>query len=82
MQFAPADRALIQEVGQVEPIEYKTMAWADHDTARMLEQLNELGAQGWEVCAEANARTGSEVIGRVAPWHEGQLLLLKRHKET
>jgi hypothetical protein len=63
----------------VEPIEYKTMACAD-DAARMLEQLNELGAQGWEVCAEANARTGSKVIGRVAPRHEVQVLLLKRHK--
>lgn len=79
MQFAPADRALIQEVGQVEPIEYKTITWAE-DIARMLEQLNELGAQGWEVCAQANARTGSEVIGRVSPRHEGQLLLLKRHR--
>jgi hypothetical protein len=65
----------------VEPIEYKTIACAD-DEARMLQELNELGAQGREVCAEANARTGSRVIGRVAPWHEGQVLLLKRHKEA
>jgi len=65
----------------VEPIEYKTIACED-DAARMLQQLNELGAQGWEVCAEANARTGSKVIGRVAPWHDGQVLLLKRRKEA
>lgn len=64
----------------MEPFEYKTMAWAADDVARMLEQLNELGAQGWEVCAQGNARTGSAVIGRVPPEvHEGQLLLLKRH---
>ncbi len=65
----------------MEPFEYKTMAWTTDDTARMLAQLNELGAQGWEVCAQGNARTGSEVIGRVSPeLHEAQLLLLKRHK--
>lgn len=63
----------------MEPIEYKTIACAD-DAAHMLEQLNKLGAQGWEVCAEANARTGSKVIGRVAPWREVPVLLLKRHK--
>ena len=65
----------------MEPIEYKTMAWTADDVAHMLEQLNELGAQGWEVCAQGNARTGSEVIGRLPPGlHEVQLLLLKRHK--
>jgi hypothetical protein len=68
-------------VGQVEPIEYKTIACAD-DATRMLEQLNKLGSQGWEVCAEANARTGRKVIGRVTPWPESQVLLLKRHKEA
>ena len=65
----------------MEPIEYKTMACTD-DAARMLEQLNELGAHGWEVCAEANARTGSKVIGRVAPWHEVPVLLRKRHNKA
>jgi hypothetical protein len=65
----------------VEPIEYKTIDWTG-DAARMLQQLNKLGAQGWEVCAEANARTGSKVIGRAAPWHESQVLLLKRHQEA
>jgi hypothetical protein len=65
----------------MEPIEYKTMTWAD-DAARMLMQLNELGAQGWEVCAQGNARTGRVVIGRVDPRHEGQVLLLKRHKDA
>ena len=66
----------------MEPVEYKTMTWAADDVSRMLEQLNELGAQGWEVCAQGNARTGSKVIGRVPPdlHEEGQLLLLKRHK--
>ena len=57
------------------------MAWTADDVARMLEQLNALGAQGWEVCAQGNARTGSQVIGRVPPeLHEGQLLILKRPK--
>lgn len=66
---------------QVEPFEYKTMTWNSDDVARMLEQLNELGAQGWEVCAQGNARTGSEVIGRLPPEiHEAQLLILKRRK--
>jgi hypothetical protein len=65
----------------MEPIEYKTMAWAD-DAERMLTLLNELGAQGWEVCAQEKASTGRVVIGRVAPRHEGQVLLLKRHKEA
>jgi len=63
----------------MEPIEYKTMAWAD-DAARMLTQLSELGAEGWEVCAQMNARTGTTVIGRVDPRHE--VLLLKRHKQA
>lgn len=65
----------------MELIEYKTIACAD-DAARIREQLNEFGSQGWEVCAEANARTGSKVIGRVAPRHEVHVLLLKRHKEA
>jgi len=63
----------------VEPIEYKTVAQAD-SLAGMLDQLNELGAQGWEVCAQASARTGIETVGRVAPRH--QVLLLKRHKDS
>lgn len=65
----------------MEPIEYETVAWAD-DAARMLKQLNELGAQGWEVCAQGNARMGRAVIGRVDPQHESRVLLLKRHKEA
>lgn len=65
----------------MESFEYKTMAWTANDVARMLEQLNALGAQGWEVCAQGNAKTGSRVIGRVSPeLHEAQLLLLKRRK--
>ena len=65
----------------MEPFEYKTMTWTADDVARMLQQLNELGAQGWEVCAQGSTRTGSQVIGRVPPeLHEDQLLLLKRHK--
>jgi hypothetical protein len=65
----------------VEPLEYKTMPWTADDAAGMLDQLNELGAQGWEVCAQGNARVGSELIGRLPPGlHEVQLLLLKRHK--
>jgi hypothetical protein len=65
----------------VEPFEYKSMDWNADDVARMLKQLNELGAQGWEVCAQGNTMTGSQVIGRVPPeLHEGQLLLLKRRK--
>jgi hypothetical protein len=48
-----------------------------------LKQLNELGAQGWEACAQGNARTDSMVIGRVNPQvHEGHVLLLKRRKEA
>lgn len=65
----------------MEPIEYKTMAWTD-DAARLLQQLNKLGAEGWEVCAQGNARTGSDVVGRVDPRHEHQVLLLKRRKEA
>jgi hypothetical protein len=61
----------------VEPIEYKTIARTD-DVARMVEQLNELGTQGWEVCGHANARAASEMPW-VTPRHE--VLLLKRHKE-
>lgn len=57
------------------------MTWTADDVARMLEQLNELGTQGWEVCAQGSTRTGGRVIGRVPPeLHESQLLLLKRHK--
>jgi hypothetical protein len=68
-------------VRQVEIFEYKTMAWTAHDAAHMLEQLNELGVQGWEVCAEGNETTGVQVIGRVPPeLHQAQLLLLKRRK--
>ena len=86
-QHAPrTDRAITTEhfsrgARQVEPFEYKTMAWTADDVARMLEQLNELGTQGWEVCAQGSTRAGGQVIGRVPPeLHEGQLLLLKRHK--
>jgi hypothetical protein len=64
----------------MEPVEYKTMAWTD-DAAQMLRQLNEFGAQGWEVCAQGDARTGRMIIGRVEPQHESHVLLLKRHKE-
>lgn len=65
----------------METFEYTTMAWTADDVARMLEQLDALGAQGWEVCAQGNAKTGSQVIGRVSPeLHEEQLLLLKRRK--
>jgi hypothetical protein len=81
MQFSPRTGRQIQEVAQVEDIEYRTVACAE-DAARMLQQLNELGVQGWEVCAETNARTGSKVIGRVAPWHEVHVLLLKRHNKA
>ncbi|MGH3275837.1 MAG: hypothetical protein ACRDNZ_16125 [Streptosporangiaceae bacterium] len=62
----------------MEPIEYKTMVRAD-DLARMVEQLNELGAQGWEVCDHVNTRTASE-IGFLTARHE--VLVLKRHKEA
>jgi hypothetical protein len=66
----------------MEPIEYTTMAWTD-DADQMLKQLNELGAQGWEACAQGNARTDSMVIGRVNPQvHEGHVLFLKRRKEA
>jgi hypothetical protein len=62
----------------VEPIEYKTIPRAD-DVARMVEQLNELGTQGWEVCGRTTTRAGIE-IPWVTPRHE--VLLLKRHKEA
>jgi hypothetical protein len=62
----------------VEPIEYKTIARAD-DLARMVEQLNELGAQGWEVCDHVNARMAKE-IGFLSARHE--VLVLKRRKEA
>jgi hypothetical protein len=61
----------------VEQIEYKTIARAD-DAARMVEQLNDLGKHGWEVCGRAATRTASE-IPWVTPRHE--VLLLKRRKE-
>lgn len=65
----------------MEPIEYMTIAWDYDDVARMIEQLNKLGAQGWEACALVHAKAGSDVIGRVPPGqHQVQLLLLKRHK--
>ena len=41
----------------MEPIEYKTIAQAD-SLARMLEQLNELGAQGWEVLCPGKREDG------------------------
>jgi hypothetical protein len=62
----------------VEPIEYKTVVRAD-DIESMVEQLNELGAQGWEVCDHVNRRMAHEV-GFVTPRHE--VLVLKRHKEA
>jgi hypothetical protein len=77
MQFSSAGR-LIPGGGQMEPIEYKTVVRAD-DVARMVEQLNELGAQGWEVCDHVNTRMANEV-GFVTPRHE--VLVLKRHKEA
>jgi hypothetical protein len=64
----------------MEPVEYKTIAWTD-DATQMLRRLNEFGAQGWEVCAQGDARTGRMVIGRVEPHRESQVLPLKRHKE-
>ena len=63
----------------MEPIEYMTMARDNDDVARMLERLNELGAQGWEVCAAVQARVGDHPVGRVQP-SQVELLLLKRHK--
>lgn len=64
----------------MELFEYQTMAWTD-DIAHMLEQLNEAGAHGWEVCAQGNSKTGRWVIGRVPPQpNEAELLLLKRRK--
>jgi hypothetical protein len=49
----------------------------------MVKLLNEVGAQGWEVCAQGSAKTGGMVIGRVDPRvHEGQVLLLKRHNNA
>lgn len=47
----------------MEPFECKTVTWNSDDVACMLEQVNELGAEGWEVCAQGTAKTGSEVIG-------------------
>jgi hypothetical protein len=68
-----------EEARQVEPVEYMTMAGDDDDVAHLLERLNELGAQGWEVCASVHARAGSDVIGRVQP-RQAELLLLKRQR--
>jgi hypothetical protein len=66
----------------MEPIEYKMMAWTD-DAEQLLKQLNELGAQGWEACAQGKVTMGKVVIGRVDPHgHAGHVLLLKRHKEA
>lgn len=66
----------------MEPIEYEIMAWTD-DAEELLKQLNELGAQGWEACAQGKVRTGKVVIGRAGTHgHESDVLLLKRHKET
>lgn len=62
----------------MEPIEYMTMAREGDDVARMLERLNELGAQGWEVCASVLARADRKVIGRTESHVE--VLILKRHK--
>lgn len=62
----------------MESVEYQTVAWTN-DAARMLKQLNELGAQGWEVCGHAATRADNEI-----PWltarHE--VLLLKRRNEA
>ncbi len=67
---------------QVEPVEYMTLGWGEEaDVADMLGQLNELGVQGWEVCAAVSSRVSEQVIGQVQPsGHHGQFLLLKRHK--
>ena len=62
----------------MEPIEYKTIVRAD-DIPHLVEQLNELGAQGWEVCDHVNTRMANEV-GFVTPRHE--VLVLKRHKQA
>ena len=68
-------------VHHTEPIEYMTTAWDGDNIARMLDRLNELGAQGWKVCAPVHAKAGSDVIGRVQPGlHQVQLLLLERHR--
>jgi hypothetical protein len=66
----------------VEPVEYMTLGWGDEaDVADMLGQLNELGAQGWKVCAAVSSRVSDPVVGLVSPsGHHGQFLLLKRHK--
>ena len=50
-------------VHDTEPIEYMTTAWDGDNIARMLDRLNELGAQGWKVCAPVHAKAGSDVIG-------------------
>jgi hypothetical protein len=67
----------------VERIEYMTTVWDGDNIAQMLDSLNELGTQGWKVCALVNAKAGSDVIGRVQPGvHQVQLLLLERDKEA
>ena len=62
----------------MEPIEYMTMAH-DDDVPRMLERLNDLGVQGWEVCASVLARSDRKVIGRTES-RQVEVLILKRHK--
>jgi len=66
----------------VEPVEYMTLGWGDEaEVEDMLAQLNELGAQGWEVCAAVTSRVREPVVGLVPPsGPQGQFLLLKRHK--
>ncbi|MGO9079988.1 MAG: hypothetical protein ACLQDY_13235 [Streptosporangiaceae bacterium] len=66
----------------MEPVEYRALGWGEEDdVSGMLGRLNELGAEGWEVCGAVRARTGKEVIGMVEPAiHHGQFLLLKRRK--
>lgn len=66
----------------MEPVEYMTLGWGEEaDVADMLGQLNELGAQGWEVCAAVSSRVSEQPVGQVQPsGNHGQFLLLKRHK--
>jgi len=67
----------------VERIEYMTTIWDGDNIAQMVNSLNELGTQGWKVCALVNAKEGSNVIGRVQPGvHQVQLLLLERNREA
>ena len=66
----------------MEPVEYMTLGWGEEaDVADMLGQLNELGTQGWEVCAAVSSRVSEQVVELVSPTGlHGQFLLLKRHK--